>query len=483
MTNAIVYDEGGKLIVSQRPGIDIFEEADTHIADARGRAISYWEANSALYIVNNDTIYKGSQSSELGGAGNGAITAGTEKCKFLVLDDKLILLDAANDQGWTITTGDVLAEITDVDFPPKQTPAVGITHGGAVLNGYLYVLGENGVIFNSNISDATAWTAIDFVEAERDPDGGIYLAKHHDHLAVFGSRTIEFFYDNGNPVGSPLNRRQDVAYNIGCVSGTSVWEMGDVIFFVGVNTVGSIGVYVIENFAIRKISEGDFDAYLTQAIMKDGYEVLGSGNGAQGKLFYILTMYLTPSDISPDISFAFDMTAGVLGEWETIAGDQTKYPLVDWTIRTGDSIRSGEGIMTNGDLITINDNLTPLDTLLGDSYVASGYVASGYYKTSSDSGDSITLKSRLGETDNGTTNTKYMGPLRAVGDKTATAQNLTVKFSDNGAAFDSGRNLDLSAKQSQLNRNGSYERRNIEIEYSGTDHLRLEAIDVNVRSR
>lgn len=472
ITNGIIED--GKL--TQRPSIDVFEDAGTHVADARGRGIFYWDEASALYIINNGTLYKNSQASVL----STAPTAGSKKCKFLVVAGTLLLIDTENSEAFTITTGGTVTEITDTDFPPKQASPVSLAYGGAILDGYFFVMGTDGVIYNSNLLAPATWDALGFISAERDPDGGQYLGKHHDNLVALGVKTTEFFYDNANSVGSPLNRRQDISYNIGCSNGESVWEEGDRMFFVGVNSSGALGVYTLVNFSIKKVSSSSIDSFLTQAIVKDGYTAVGSGLSAQGHVFYILTVHLHPDDIIPYITLVFDSSSGLWGEWETSINDITKFPLIDWTTRTGVVPRYGEGILSNGDLITINDNMIPQDTLLATTYVTEGYVETGYISDSGGAGTAITMKSRIGMYDGGADVVKFASDLRHVGDLTTTSQNLTIRWAnENNSSFNAGTTVDTS-KFSKIRRMGMFRRRNHEIEYSGDEIVRLEALEGNL---
>ena len=477
ITNGIVEKRGDVLYLTQRPSIDVFEDASVNVADARGRAIYYWDSASDLYFLNNDTIYKNSHASSV----SSSPTAGTKKCKFLEVGTELVLLDAENDQGFTITTGDVVTEITDTDFPPKQTPAVALAYGGAVLDKYLFVLGEDGIIYNSAIGDATTWAALDYLDAERSNDGGQYLGKHHDNIVVYGDRTIEFFYDAANSTGSPLNRRQDVAYQIGCASGESVWEEGDRSFFVGNDFSGSLKVFSLESFSVKKISTSTIDSLITQAVTKDGYYINGSGFSASGHTYYILNIYLTPSDSSPNTTLVYDDATGLWGEWETTVNGLTKFPLIEWTTRNGTQSRYGEGILFNGDLITVNDNFVPQDTLLASTYVTTGYVATGYVLESGETGTAINLNVRTGQSDGGDDVKKKLPNIRHVGDKTTTSQNLTVKWDkENNSSFNSGVTIDTSKFQ-RVNRLGSFRRINFELDYSGTEVLRLEALEGNPR--
>ena len=472
--NGMVDVRGGINYLTQRPSIDLFEDASVQGGGDRGRGIIYWDETSALYIINDGTLYKSSQSNSI----STSPTAGTTKCHFLVLGATLILIDPANNQAFNITNADVVSEVTDVNFPPKQTPAVSLAYGGAVLDQYLFVMGDNGVIYNSALNDGTTWGALDFKEAEREPDAGIYLGKHHDNLAALGATTIEFFYDAANPDGSPLNRRQDVAYNIGCSSGESVWEEGDRMFFVGVNYSGALGVYTLENFSPRKISTTTIDSFLTQAIAKDGYLSVGSGLSAQGHIFYILTLYHLSTDVVPDISMVYDDTVGLWYEWETTLNSHTKFPLVGWTKRRGEIQRYGEGILSSGDLITLNDNLLPQDTLLASGWVEDGWVETGWVASVGESSTGITMKSRMGQWDGGTDAFKYPKSYRQVSDESTT--DLTLRWAnENNTTFTTGKTLKTS-KYSKTTRNGRFRRRNHEIEFSGAEIKRIEAIEVDI---
>jgi len=475
VTNGMVDKRGETLYLTQRPSIDLFEDASAQGGGDRGRGLIFWDETADLYIINDGTLYKGSHSNSI----STLPTAGTKKCYFFVLGETLVLLDPANDEGFTISNSDAVAEITDTDFPPKQTPAVSLAFGGTVLDQFMFVLDVNGVIYNSALNDGSTWGALDFKEAEREPDAGIYLGKHHDNVVAYGATTIEFFYDAANTVGSVLNRRQDVAYQIGCSTGESVWEEGDRSFFISVNFSGSLSVSTLENFQIRKISTSTLDSFLTQSISKDGYLSVGSGFSAQGHIFYLLTIYHISTNVVPDHTFVWDDTAGIwYFEWETTVNSLTKFPLVSWTKRRGTVQRFGEGILSNGDMITLNDNLTPQDTLLASGWVETGWVETGWVSSVGESSTGITMKSRLGQWDGGTDIFKYPKDYRQVSDKSTS--DLTLRWSnENNSNFTSGKTIKTSG-YSKATRNGRFRRRNHEVEFSGTEQKRIEAIEMEI---
>ena len=469
ITNGMVDNVNGVLITTQRPSIDLFDQA-TSIGN-RGRAIYFWDLNNTLYFLNDDTIYKTSSATGLATT----ITAGTKKCKFLQLNQYLILLDPSDNKGYYITSGDAVTQIAS-NFPATIVP------GGAILDGYCFVMSPDGTIWNSNLDDVTTWGALDSINAEREEDGGVYLGKHHDHIVAFGERTIEFFYDNANPTNSPLNRREDLSYTIGCADGYSVWDNGDQTVFIGTDLSNGIGVYVLNRFSIKKVSTNDIDLLLSQATTRDEYEVVGGGFTAQGHTFYTLTLHTTPTDITPEATYVFDLTAGKWYIWETSVGTQSNFPLVDFTIRAGTDARFGQGIMANGDIILVNNDLTPQDTIAASTYVTTGYVDAGYISDTSAQGAAMTTKIRLGHFDGETNKNKFMNNLRPRMEKTTASQTMTVRWADdNEDTFIEAGSFDTQYQYNSLRRCGRFNRRNIELEFSSTEQIWVESLEADIK--
>lgn len=476
MTNAVAVKKNGRLVATQRPGIDVFEDASFYSAPARGRAIFYWDKNSALYFVNDNKIYKNSYSNSIA-----TIGGGFAKATFTPIGNTLVLVDHKNNQAWTITLGDLVTEITDVDFPSRQTPVVPLAFGVAVLDRTLYVLGTNGVIYGSDLNNPTAWAALNYIEAERDPDGGTFIGKHHDHIIAYGPRSIEFFYNAANPTGSPLNRRSDVAYGIGCHSGESVWHEGDRSFFIGVNNSGALGIYSIEQFSVRKISQDEMDAFITQALSRDGYSAVASGFTARGHTFYLLTFYTAPNgNIIPEGTLVYDDTAGIWGFWETSISGITHFPVTNWSVRNSVQPRFGEGIMANGDLVSVVESAYPVDTVAGASFVADGFVDAGFVVGSSDVGSSISVVLRLGQFDGGTNDVKFCGAIQYVGNAPSNSQTMTVKHSnENNQSWTAGNSVDIS-RHRRIARLGRFRRRNHQIEFASTGIIEVEGLEIEL---
>jgi len=475
MTNCIIQTDQDSTYITQRPSIDIFDSASVAALAARGRGIFYWELEGALYALVDGTLYKG----DLGTSLSTSPTAGTKRVYFVEVNGVLVMSNPENGEAFTITTGDVVTEITDTDFPPKQNPVVSLADGMVSLDQFMFVMGTNGYIYNSAVGDAATWGALDFIKAERKPDNGVYIARHHDNVVAMNTSSIEMFYNARNASESPLNRREDLSYNIGCSTGESVYEAGDRLFWVGNDTKGALGVWTMQNFEIGKISTATIDSFLTQAIVKENYSALGSGLSAMGRSFYLLTLKTTPTDITPFITLCWDDKAKTWSEWETGINCLNDFPVVSGTNRLGTTERFFEGIMTNGDLFSINDNLIPQDTLLGVSWVVSGWAETGWVLETEDAGTNITMKSRLGMFDGGTNKYKYPLELRHVGDETTTSETLLIRWANEKSAtsnFGSDKSIDMSLYK-RLFGLGRFRRRNHEIETSSSEQVRIEALE------
>ena len=480
MTNVIVHN--GKEI-TQRPSIDIQEDSSTiGTLNDRARGIYYWEENAKLYIVHDNDLYETTQDSIRITENSGTFSTGTERVTMLesLGTPRLIIIDSENNKLWVMTAGKVLDQVT------TNVPAT-IVYGGAVLDGYLFIMDEAGVIYNSDINAPQTLGALSFITAERDNDKGVYLGKHHDNIVAIGTKTTEFLYDAGNAVGSPLNRRQDISYNIGCADGLGVWENGDIIYFVGSGTTGQIQLWKLENFQLQPISPNTLNSYLTQTLTQSGLRIIINGVSAMGNDTILFTIYdllgTAPGTITPKLTFSFDTVTNLIGFWTTDLNSLDMFPLIAFTKRTGgqnatDKARTGEGIFHNGDIFSVNDKLIPVDTLLGSDgvYEDGVYETDIYVSSSSDVGTNIPITVRTGLVDGGIREYKFQNFEYAIMEKTKSAQTLTVKHSDESSVdFGSGNTIDVSQDRKELWQGGRFMKRNYQLEYSGDEQIFIES--------
>ena len=481
-TNAIfnTYADG-RVYATQRPSINIFEDASATVADTKGRGIYYWNKASARYFVNDDTVYKGDYSAPLAAT----LTSGTDKVYFFEIGDYLVILDPQNNQGWYIAlaTSTTLTEITNVNFPPKQTPALTLAKGGAVINGILHVPATNGEISSCETEDPTAWATLAFISAELKPDNLVFIHEHSNHIAGFGVGTLEFFYDNANTTASPLNVRTDISHNVGTIDHDTIWSNGDDVYFINLNPAGDFNVSVLSNFQLKKISNSDIDTFITSSVITDSLKLIGHGFSTAGRSFYMLTTYYEDgsSNIVPLSSLVLDTSNGVWGTWELMHAGIDDCPVIGWTRST--ATRAGDGMLSNGDLITVADDKNPQDSTEAQIYVDADYVLSGYISDTGAAGENIQMGLITGPNDFQTRQYKYADNLKLVAVPESTTQDMTVQWSDEGNDnYNTGRTLDLSNHNNKLTRLGRFRQRNHQLTFAGDQQIEVEAIELDINA-
>lgn len=481
--NAIIgeYDDS-RIYATQRPSIDIFDDASVNALPEKGRGVYFWEHPNVndRYIIIDDTVYKESTATPMVVAAT--LSGGTDKVYFIEMVNYLVIIDPENNEGWYIdqAADETLVQIIDDHFPGQLSNSDELTAGGVFLDGRIYVGGISGAIYGSDSGTPIDWDPLNKVSAEREADKGIYLDKIVDHVVMFGSRTIEFFYNAANTTASPLSRRRDIFHNIGMMQGDAAWREGDDLHFVAVYPSGPLEVMKMNaQFQLENISTPEVESYITNARLVEDSSFISSGFTAGHRTFYIITFYrIVMGVIQSTVSLAFDGISW--GIWESALCDCNKFPLIGWTIRSGSDARSGEGILSNGDLLTITDDFVPVDTLLATAYIEDGYIQDGYHTQTGGTGENIEMIVRTGPFDGETNHWKFGHTMEVVGDETENSLTATIKWANgNSLDFNTGRTINLSKKQ-KITRLGRFKRRNHEVVFDITEQYRIEALELEL---
>ena len=143
-------------------------------------------------------------------------------------------------------TTNVFAQITDPDFP------------GAVTVGYLdgyFVFNEPNSqrIWVTSLLNGTDIDPLDFASAEGAPDGVAGLIIDHREAWVFGTNSVEVWYDAG-AADFPLQRIQGAFNEIGCVAPYSIAKLDNGLFWLGADARGQGIVYRANGYTGQRIS-------------------------------------------------------------------------------------------------------------------------------------------------------------------------------------------------------------------------------------
>jgi len=284
MKNCLVRKENGKAIISKRPAAIIKRKG---IRLAHG--LYYWLNNytAATITMEYDSsatewkLYNDSTTAiyTLTGITHTRTASHFSAAEFIHSGSEYLIVNAHTSfSGEQLYALDDHLNVTHITNALHGYPAVGSGNypvpGVVELDGYIFSGFIDGKIYNSNLNDYTTWTATDFITAERKKDVSRYICKHNNNICLMGSESIEFFYDAGNPSGSPLARREDVYYDIGVATTNyladhpSADSNDHMIAFIGSRGYAAgtqtLGVYVIENFRLKKISTPSIDKRVGQ---------------------------------------------------------------------------------------------------------------------------------------------------------------------------------------------------------------------------
>ena len=219
-----------------------------------------------------------------------------------IADNGTQLFIACNPDGFIYNEAtDVFAQITDPDFAGAATVAY--------LDGYfVFNQPDSEIVWVTSLLDGTSVDPLDFASVEASPDLMVALASVHRELWMFGSNSIEVWYDAGN-ADFPLAPIQGAFNEIGCVAAFSVAKLDNSVWWLGQDERGQGIVYRSQGYAAKRVSthavEWQIQQYstLTDAVAYTYQQ--------DGHAFYVLNFP------TANTTWVFDVATGL---WHERAG-------------------------------------------------------------------------------------------------------------------------------------------------------------------
>ena len=197
----------------------------------------------------------------------------------------------------------VFGQITDPDFPGAKTVAY--------LDGYFVFNEPNSQrIWVTSLLDGTTIDPLDFASAEGSPDGVVGIIVDHRELWVFGTDTVEVWYNSG-ALDFPLSRIQGAFNEIGCISAFSVAKLDNALFWLGQDARGFGIVYRANGYTGTRVSTHAIEYAIQQ--YGDISDAIGYTYQQEGHAFYVL---IFPS---ANATWVYDVATGA---WHERAGFQ-----------------------------------------------------------------------------------------------------------------------------------------------------------------
>ena len=226
--------EGGFLL--RCPGLQLLATVGS------GPIRGLWVTNGVAYVVSGGEFY--SLTTSYTATLLGTVT-GTGPVSLADNGTQIFIACNPDAYIYNVNTA-VFAQITDTDFPGAGS--VGY------LDGY-FVFNEpaSQKFWVTSLLDGTSVDPLDFASAEGYPDNVIALIVDHREIFLFGTTSVEVWYDAGTP-DFPLARIQGAFMEVGCEAAYSVAKLDNSVFWLGSDARGRGIVYRANGYTPARIS-------------------------------------------------------------------------------------------------------------------------------------------------------------------------------------------------------------------------------------
>jgi hypothetical protein len=270
-----VIPEGGKeaAFLNRAPGLNFLQTVGT--GPIRG-LWAHQTNGSDFYVVSGNEFYK------LSGLNATPILLGTVigAGPVSIADNGTQLFIAANGPSYIYNeVTNVFAAINDPDFVGAKTVAY--------LDGYFVFNQPNSqIIWVSQLLNGSSVDPLDFASAEGSPDGVVGLIADHRELWVFGTDSVEVWYNSG-AADFPLQRIQGAFNEIGCASAYTIAKMDNGLFWLGTDARGQGIVYRANGYTGVRISTHAIEYAIAQ--YGNISDAIAYTYQQEGHAFYVLT--------------------------------------------------------------------------------------------------------------------------------------------------------------------------------------------------
>lgn len=423
-----------KFFFLKRPGL--VQNINPVVAGAVGRGVKVWNGN--IYSVWGTKIYKG--TTDLGvtlttstGLCGMEFTRPSATTPYLCVNDGVKL--------YRIDSSDVVTTVT-TNFPNPNTTDL------HYFDGYLFTITSTGIIRNCDLDDPATWDPTKFITAIMSNGSGIGLARQSNYLMYFSDRSMQTFYDNANPTGSPLFNLEQGMLQIGAASQNSIRSDEGEITWVGKSMTGGWGVFNLKGVSnptdistepVKRLlhSEGSNLVNCRAKFMR-----------TNGHKLYILDL------MGANRTLVYDYDIDMWYEWQA-AGATTRWPICAASELNGTQIVQHE---SNGWIYTLSNTAYRDDTT------------------------NFTVLARFGRQDFDTDINKFVTRAVLLSDQQATTAQATLQYSDDDfQTLSTARTLDMVDYRPYATNLGKYKRRAWQLSITNNMPARLEGIRLYYR--
>ena len=185
----------------------------------------------------------------------------------------------------------------------------------------------NDKFYISSLKDPTTWSLLDFEGAEYRDDKIVVIESLGENLYVFGTRTLEVYYNSGNS-DFPFVRLEGGVFDYGCKAAFSLINVNGVLYFLA----NDLTVVRLNGFSPERVSTAFVEKKWTKYLTVENAYAWTYSYG--GESFYVLT-FPTADDAGPlnnayryGKTFVLNVNTGVWHSWiDTTGTTDTQFPV------------------------------------------------------------------------------------------------------------------------------------------------------------
>lgn len=412
--------QNGDVVAIKRPGLVGYRDFA-----GGGFGCYYW--NGSVFAIVNGRFWKD-------GTDIGAVNSAGGFYSFSsnsAVIPSLFFHNTTNAYYYSSTGG-----LTAVGAPPGN----GMLLGAAFLDGTMYVLEQTVAVRGSDINNLATWSALNVIKAQMLPEPGKAIFRQLSYVVVLKEASMEGFYDNANPVGSPLAKAEGVFMPYGCRNARSLQVIEDSALWV---TSGQSGVTVmmLENMKPKIVSTPPVERLFQQLAFTNVYSW---SFRLYGHRFYVIT------EKDANLTLVYDLSTDEWFQWTNSAGNY-----LDFIACTNTS-----------------DSQALVQDEAGKLWKIEGTITN-------DNGNFIPFEIITPIWDGGTQTDKVLTRMDALTDQNANGI-LSIRVSDDDyKTWSNWRTINLGKNEKSLHDCGTFKRRAWHVRYTANTTLRLKALELN----
>ncbi len=276
LVNAFVEVNDGDALapftIRSIPGYVTFSDLTTLGTKFRGAYRSL--SDGIVYVVIDQTLYSIGATGSIGTLGT---IVGSQRVFFADSESEIFIV--AGNKGYTYNATEGLEQVGDPDFPG----AASVTY----LDGYFIFNnrqnGQKDQFFISSILDGETYDAAEFATAERYPDNLVRVFADKAELILFGTDSIEIWFNSNPSIAFPFARAQNSIIDEGLGALHSVQKVNSQVIWLDANGIvrrkeGLSAVRISTHEVEYAISLGDWTNAYSWEYTLHGHE------------FYVLTI-------------------------------------------------------------------------------------------------------------------------------------------------------------------------------------------------